>query len=83
MISSTTGEFLDQFRFEIDGYTRECPSKLTSDFLFAECQFKVVVQLKDGYKGDSEVDGIPENIIAEYIRCQTNLYFKDSARPPS
>ncbi|KAJ5995792.1 hypothetical protein N7481_002769 [Penicillium waksmanii] len=81
MCSSTTGEFLHRFRFEFEGYTCECPSKMISDFLLTEYQFRVILQLKDGEKGDRENEGMRDGINTEYVRCERNLYFKDSALP--
>lgn len=81
MGSSTTGEFLRRFRFEVEGYPCECPSKLISDFLLAEYQFRVIIQLKDSNKGDCDNKGIRDGIYTEYIRCERNQYFKDYALP--
>lgn len=81
IISKSTGEFLHRFRFEFEGYTCECPSKIISDFLLAEYEFRVCIQLKDGDKGDRKNEGMRHDINAEYVRCERNHFFKDFALP--
>ncbi|KAJ5739164.1 hypothetical protein N7533_011948 [Penicillium manginii] len=83
MISDTTGKFLHRVRFEVEGFTCEFPSKIISDFLLAEYQFRVVLQLKNGVKEDSENEGMRNEMNTKYVQCERNLYFKDFALPPA